>query len=69
MSEEEIKTILKKNGFEETLISSLVQNNSDLAEQINVEIDLHQALFPNYDTADDIREIYDEAKDSLVTSE
>ncbi|MBU0625947.1 hypothetical protein KKG31_06430 [Patescibacteria group bacterium] len=69
MSEEEIIAILKSNGFEEKLFNTFIKNNNELAKSIHTEINLHQALFPNYDTPDDIKEIYEKAKDGLVVSE
>jgi Zn-dependent M32 family carboxypeptidase len=69
MSEDEIRATLKNNDFNEQFINELIDNNNNLAESIKTEIDLYQALFPNYDTADDIKEMYDEVKDGLVISE
>lgn len=63
MSEEEIREVLEKNSFDRKLIDELIENNGNLADSIAVEIDLNQALFPNYDTPDDIREIYEKVKD------
>lgn len=69
MSEEEIRETLRKNGFEEEFIDTAIQNNNELAESITIEISLNQALFPNYDTPDDIKEVYEKVKDELVVEE
>lgn len=69
MSEEEIREVLEVNRFERKLIDEMIENNNNLAESINTEIDLNQALFPNYDTPDDIKEIYESVKDELVIKE
>lgn len=69
MSEDEIREVLKKNGFDDALIEQLFHANATLADSIVTEIDLGQALFPNYDTPDDVREIYEKIKDGLVMEE
>ena len=69
MSEDEIMEILKKNEFDKKFIDEMIENNNEVAENITTEINLHQALFPNYDTPDDIKEIYEQAKDELVVEE
>jgi len=66
MSEEEIKEVMIKNGFDLASIDGMIANNNEVAGSITMEIDLNQALFPNYDTPDDIKEIYEQVKDGLA---
>ncbi len=66
MTEEEIRAICEKNGYEKSQIDSRIETNSKVAEEIKTEIDLHQTLFPNYDSPEDIVEIYEQYKDQLV---
>lgn len=69
MEEKEIRDILEKNGLENKVINRLIENNEAIAEQIHVEIDLNQTLFPNYETPEDIKELYEKYKDQLVVEE
>jgi DNA polymerase-3 subunit alpha len=66
MTEEEIRSICEKNGYEKTQIDNWIETNSQVAEGITPEIDLNQTLFPNYDSPEDIIEVYDQYKDQLV---
>lgn len=69
MSEEEIRMILEKNGFEKQTINQLIETNNRIAESIDVEIDLNQSLFPNYETPEEVRKLYEQYKDGLVVKE
>lgn len=69
MTEEEIRNILTKNNIPQNTIDTLIQTNTTIADQIDVQIDLNQALFPNYETPDDIKELYEENKDTLLLDE
>lgn len=69
MSEKEIRTILETNGFEKKTINQLIENNENIADQIDIEIDINQALFPNYETPDDVKTLYEKYKDDLVVKE
>ena len=66
LSEMEIREILEKNNFTNSLIDQLIDNTWKLVEECNVKITLWQALFPNYDTPIQIREAYEENKDTLI---
>jgi hypothetical protein len=44
----------------------MIATNNEIADSIDVKIDLNQALFPNYDTPDDIKEIYEKIEKDLV---
>ncbi|MEI6773489.1 MAG: hypothetical protein WCL18_01300 [bacterium] len=69
MSEEEIRLILENNGFEKKIINQLIKTNNRIADEITTEIDLNQALFPNYETPEDVKALYEEYKDGLVVEE
>ncbi len=60
MTEDEIRNICKKNGMDDTFITTCIEQNNKIADSIDVQIDLHQSLFPAYETPDDIREMYEE---------
>ncbi len=68
MNEEEILNIMINNWYKENFIKKLFENSQNLAQKINVEIPLHQKLFPNYKTPDKIKNLYDKIKDKLVIS-
>jgi len=69
MTEEEIRAILINNNIDDTTINKLIETNNSLTDQIDTEIDLHQTLFPNYETPDDVKEIYEDNKDELIRNE
>jgi hypothetical protein len=69
MDENEIKTILENNGYEKHIINWLIETNNTIAESITTEIDLNQALFPNYETPQEVRELYEKYKDDLIVKE
>lgn len=69
MTEDEIRTILEHNGFENKAIDQLIDTNNAIAESIQTAIDLNQALFPNYETPEDVKAIYEQYKDKLIINE
>lgn len=69
MSEDEIRNTLKNNGLEETTINKLIETNNSIADSIITAIDLNQALFPNYETPEDVKELYEQYKDKLIIKE
>lgn len=66
MSEDEIRQILENNGFEKPLINKLIETNNKIAGSIKTDIELNQTLFPNYETPEDVQELFDKYKDGLV---
>lgn len=66
MDEEEIRAVCEKNGYTANQIDQRIATNNKVAEGIVTEIDLNQTLFPNYDSPEDIVEIYEQYKDQLV---
>lgn len=69
MSEEEIRNILESNGMEKEKIQQLIETNNTIAEHIHTEIELNQSLFPNYETPDEIKKLYEENNANLVIDE
>jgi|GEM_PF-838010 hypothetical protein len=66
MSETEIRNILQKNGVENNIIEDLIMTNNIIADEINTSIDINQALFPNYETPEDIKILYHQNKNNLI---
>ncbi len=66
MNEEEIVEILVANWYTQTQIDQMIANNVSLANSFSVDVSLGQTLFPDYKSPDDIVEIYDQIKDSLI---
>jgi DNA polymerase III alpha subunit len=69
MTEDEIRNILEINGFEKKTINQMIENNEHIANQIHTEIDLNQTLFPNYETPEDVKKLYEQYQDDLVVKE
>jgi DNA polymerase III alpha subunit len=51
------------------LIDEWIGNNVAIADRVHVKVKLWQTLFPNYDTPQDIRQLYDANKDQLIVAE
>ncbi|MEI6426651.1 MAG: PHP domain-containing protein [Candidatus Absconditabacteria bacterium] len=68
MSEEEIRAILIKNGYDDVIINDWIGNNIAIADRVHVKVKLGQTLFPNYSTPEDIRQLYDLNKEQLIVS-
>lgn len=69
MTEDEIRTILEHNGLDKKIINQLIDTNATIADSITTAIDLNQALFPNYETPEDVKELYEKYKEGLVVKE
>lgn len=69
MTQEEITSILQDNGFPKHIIQKLIDTNNKIADDITTEIELNQALFPNYETPDDIKALYQQHKEKLEMEE
>ncbi len=68
MSEDEIVNILEKNWYSKQQIQEWMWNNNDIAKSVDIELELNQMLFPNHQTPDDIKVLYDSVKDGLIWS-
>lgn len=58
MSEEDIRTACEKNGFVESQIDEMVATTEKVADMIDLQIPLWNILFPEYDSPEDIKELY-----------
>ncbi|HKL43658.1 MAG TPA: hypothetical protein VJ892_00065, partial [Candidatus Absconditabacterales bacterium] len=67
MTREEIEDILLSNGYTEGQIKERIENNNNIANNIHIEIPMGQTLFPNYQTPENIKEIYDNVKSNLIS--
>lgn len=59
MSEQEIIQTLKTNGYQQEQIDQRIENNKQLIDSIDINIPLHQLLFPVYKSPDYIAELYE----------
>lgn len=66
MTGDEIQAILIKNGYGMERAQELMDTNSCVAEGIDTKIELGITLFPEFEPADDIKELYEKYKDQLV---
>ena len=69
MSEDEIRSVLSLNWYSQNLINDWIWNNLAIADRVHVKVKLGQTLFPNYDTPEDIRVLYDQYKDDLIVTQ
>lgn len=67
MTGDEINEILLWNGYSQDMVSVWMSTNNEIASQVKIDILMHQALFPIYQTPDDVKQLYDNIKDSLIT--
>jgi hypothetical protein len=66
MTEEEILDICKQNWYDEDLVQSWITNNLAVSDRIETKIKLNQILFPNYESPQDIQELYTKYWEQLV---
>lgn len=67
MKWDEIKEILEWNGYSEWQIINWINNNNEIAAWVKIEIPMGQALFPNYQTPENIQKIYDKIWKKLIS--
>lgn len=65
-SESEIIEIMKKNGFDQGFIDTLIGNTQLIADRCSVKLDLYQSLFPNYEPWETILDLYEKNKSNIV---
>lgn len=58
MSEEDIRTACEKNGFVESQIDEMITTTEKVADMIDIQIPLWNILFPEYESPEDIKELY-----------
>lgn len=66
MTGDEIQAVLVKNGYSLGRSQELMDTNSRVADVIDTKIELGITLFPDFDPSDDIKELYEKHKDTLV---
>ncbi len=66
MTGDEIQAILVKNGYSIDRAQELMDTNGRVAESIDTKIELGITLFPDFEPSDDIKELYEKNKDTLV---
>ena len=66
MSEEEIRAVLSKNGYDDVLINKLIETSVAVADSIVAKVKMGQSLFPNYESPDAIKVLYESHKEGLV---
>ncbi len=66
MDSKEIHQVMTKNGYQEEFVQNLINNNKYVADKIDLQIPLGNILFPNYKTAEDIKQLYAKQKDGLI---
>lgn len=66
MTEEEISEVLITNWYTADQIEKMIANNVALADSFDVKVALGQTLFPNYESPEDVKEIYEKMKDILI---
>lgn len=67
MNWDEIMWIMTSNGYTPDQVWEWLNNNNNIAKEISIDIKMGQALFPNYQTPEDIQKIYDWVKDDLIS--
>lgn len=64
MNEEEVKTILSKNGIDEDLQKYLIDNTHKISDSIYCKIPLWNILFPNYIVPEKYANLYKKLKEN-----
>jgi len=59
MSEDEVREILTKNWIDKEFQNYLIENTHKIADSINVDIPLHNLLFPRYVVPEKYRKLYE----------
>ncbi len=67
MTWDEIQEILIDNGYTESQINTRITNNNNIATQVSLEIPMWQALFPNHQTPDNIKKMYEKIDKDLIS--
>lgn len=68
LSEEEVRAMLKHNGYEADEIVHLIETTQYLADQCTVELPLGKILFPTYQPPEAIVALYEQHKNTLIVS-
>jgi len=67
MSEEQVREILDKNWISKQLQDELISQTHKIADKINIEIPLHQLLFPKYVVPEKYKSLYEKMNQLDIT--
>ncbi len=67
MTCDEIKRLSLLNWYENAQVDKWIENTNKIAEQVKIEIPMWQALFPNYDTPDEMKKVYEKVEKKLIS--
>lgn len=65
-SEDELRKIMKKNGFEDEVIDQWIAMTQTIVDLTDLKIKLNQLLFPNYQSSEEIKKLYEVHQDEMV---
>lgn len=65
-SEDDIIATCLANGYSRDEVEWWIATNNSILEQVNIDIDMYQSLFPIHQSPEDIQEKYEKVKDSLI---
>ena len=66
MTEEEIRSICQKNGYDEKEIDNWIETTQKVADMCNAKIEMWQKLFPKYEVEPEVLQLYEKNKDNLI---
>ena len=69
MTEDEIRKMCKKNGYEDKFVNEWIDNTQKIADLCDASIEMWQKLFPKYEVEPDILEKYEAHKNELVVED
>ena len=69
MTEDEIRQMCKKNGYEDKLVNEWIDNTQKIADLCEANIEMWQKLFPKSEVESDILEKYEAHKNELVVED
>jgi DNA polymerase III alpha subunit len=61
-----IMDTMKRNGYDESAINQWIDQTQTIADSIDIQLDMGETLFPNYEVSDDIQALYKQEKGNLV---
>lgn len=64
MSEDEMYNQCSLNGFSHEDAREMIENTGEIAKQIDFKMDLHQLLFPIYESPEEIQELFKKFTDN-----
>ena len=67
MTWDEIKEILLWNWYSDSEVDEWINMNNKIADEIDIKINMWQWLFPKYQPSEEVKEIYENIKDSLIS--